>query len=185
MVHIVSILNVTRYAAQVNRHSINILMDRVNKNSQDVNNLYNLTTSLATSFSYYQLVFYMRSVLANLRDSLGYIKIVSTYTMDYINAATTGTLSPHILHIMDLKKMLSHTEETLLSTLHLPVSSEDTLHFYCYLQTHVLITNRQFLLLMDVPIQDHSQQLSIYEIFILDIPHGNITTHYDISTKYL
>ena len=41
LVHIVSILNVTRYAAQVNRHSINILMDKVDENSQDVNNLYN------------------------------------------------------------------------------------------------------------------------------------------------
>ena len=47
--------------------------------------------------------------------------------MDYIDAPTTGTLSPHILPIMGLKKMLSHIEETLPSTLHLPVSSEDTL----------------------------------------------------------
>ena len=51
LVHIVSILNVTRYAAQVNRHSINILMVKVDITSQDVNNLYNLTTSLATSLS--------------------------------------------------------------------------------------------------------------------------------------
>ena len=48
--------------------------------------------------------------------------------MDYIDAATTGTLTPHILPIMDLKRMLSHIEETLLSTLHLPVSPVDTLH---------------------------------------------------------
>ena len=46
--------------------------------------------------------------------------------MDYIDEATTGTPSPHILPIMDLKKMLSHIEETLPSTVHLPVSSEDT-----------------------------------------------------------
>ena len=52
------------------------------------------------------------------------------HTMDYVNAATTGTLSPHILPITDLKKMLSHIEETLPPTLHVPVSSEDTLHFY-------------------------------------------------------
>ena len=55
--------------------------------------------------------------------------------MDYIDAATTGTPPPHILPIMDLKKMLSHLEGTLPSTLHLPVSSEDTLHFYHYLYT--------------------------------------------------
>ena len=66
MVHIISILNITRYAAQVNRHSINVFMDRVDKNSQDVNNFYNLTTSFATSLSYHQLVLYIRYVLANL-----------------------------------------------------------------------------------------------------------------------
>ena len=80
--------------------------------------------------------------------------------------------------------MLSRIEETLPSTLHLPVSSEDTLHFYWYLCTHVLIANRQFLLLIDVPIKDWSQQLSIYKIFTLDIPHGNFTGHYDITTQY-
>ena len=62
--------------------------------------------------------------------------------------------------------MLSHIEETLPSKLHLPVSSEDTLHFYCYLYTHVLIANMQFLLLINVPIQDQSQQLSIYKILL-------------------
>ena len=105
--------------------------------------------------------------------------------MDYIDAATIGTLSPYILPIMDLKKMLSNIEKTLPSTLHLPVSSEDTLHFYCYLHTHVLITNKQFLLLIDVPIQDQSQQLSIYNIFTLDIPHGNFTVHNVVNTKCL
>ena len=50
--------------------------------------------------------------------------------------------------------MLMHIEETLPSTLHLPVSSDDTLHIYRYLHTHVLIANKQFLLLIDVPIQD-------------------------------
>ena len=105
--------------------------------------------------------------------------------MDYNDAATTGTLSSHILPIMDLKKMLAHLEETLPSTLHCPVSSEDTLHFYCYLHTHVLIANKQFLLLINVPIQDQSQQFSIYRIFTLDIPHGNFTACYDTSTKYL
>ena len=127
-------------------------MDKVDGTVHDVNNLYNLTTSLATSLSYHQLIFHIRSVLANLQDSLSYIRTVSMHTMDYINAATTGTHLPHILPIIDLKKMLSHIEETLPPTLHLPVSSEDTLHFYQYLCTHVLIANKQFLLLIDVPI---------------------------------
>ena len=57
--------------------------------------------------------------------------------MDYIDSAIIGTLSPHILPLMDFKKMLSHIEETLPTTLHLPVSSEDTLHFYQSLHMHV------------------------------------------------
>ena len=175
LVHIISILNVTRYAAQVNRHSINVLMDKVYEMVQDVNNLYSLTTSLATSLSYHQLILHIRSVLANIWDSLSYIRTVSMHTMDYVDAGMTGILSPHILPIMDLKKMLVHIEETLPPTLHLPVSSEDTLHFYRYLCTYVLIANKQFLLLIDVPIQDRSQQLSIYKIFTFNIPHGNFT----------
>ena len=81
--------------------------------------------------------------------------------------------------------MLMHIEETLLSTLHLPVSSDDTLHIYRYLHKHVLIANKQFLLLIDLAIQDKSQQITIYEIFTLDIPYRNFTAHYDITTKYL
>ena len=49
LVHIVSILNVTQYATQVNRHSINNLVDAVHTASQDIDNLYNVTTSLASS----------------------------------------------------------------------------------------------------------------------------------------
>ena len=81
--------------------------------------------------------------------------------------------------------MLLHIEETLPSMLHLLVSSDDTLHFYRYLHTHVLIANKQFLLLIDVPIQDRSQQVTIYKVFTLTIPHENFTAHYDITTKYL
>ena len=111
LVHIVSILNVTQYAVQVNRHSINVLMDKVDETSHNINNLYNLTTSLATSISFHQLILHIRSVLANLHGSLGYIRTVSTHTMDYINAATSGTLSPHILPGRDLQKMLIHIEK--------------------------------------------------------------------------
>ena len=105
--------------------------------------------------------------------------------MDYIDAATSGTLSPHILPVMDLQKMLMHIEETIPLTLHLPVSSDDTLHIYRYIHTHVLIANKQFSLLINVPIQDKSQQITIYEIFTFDILHRNFAAHYDIITKYL
>ena len=162
-----------------------MVMDRVDEMAQDVNHLYNLTTSLATSLSYYQLVLHIRSILANLHDSLYYIKSVSMHIMDCINAATTGTLLPCILPIADLKQMLSHIEESLPTTMHLPVSSEDTLHFYRNLHTHIPIANRQILPLINVPIQDQIQQISIYRIFTLDIPHRHFTAHYEINTKYL
>ena len=73
LVHIISILNITRYATQVNRHGINALMDAVRATSHDINNLYNLTTSLATSINFNQLILHIRSVFANLCDSLTYI----------------------------------------------------------------------------------------------------------------
>ena len=96
--------------------------------------------------------------------------MVSTHTTDYIDAATSGTLSPHILPVIDLQRMLQHIADTLPLTLHLPISPEDTLHFYRYLCTHILIENKQFLLLVDVPIQDRSRQITIHQILTLDIP---------------
>ena len=142
LVHVISILNITRYAAQVNRHSINILMDATEETSHDINNLYNLTMPLATSISFHQLILHIRSVFANLCDPLNYIRTVSAHTMDYIDAATSGTLSPPILPIMDLQKMLLHISDALPPTLHLPVSPDDILHFYRYLHMHVLIENK-------------------------------------------
>ena len=153
--------------------------------SHDINNLYNLTTSLTTSINFHQLILHIRSVFANLRDSLNYIQMVSAHTMDYINAATLGTLSHHVLPVMDLQRMLSHIADALPPMLHLPVSPDDVLHFYRYLRTHVLIENKEFLLLIDVPIQDRLQQITIHKIFTLSIPHGNYSAHCDINTKYL
>ena len=49
--------------------------------------------------------------------------------MDYIDAGTSGTLSPHILPVRDLQNMLLHISDILSPMLHLPVSSDDTLHF--------------------------------------------------------
>ena len=158
---------------------------KVDETSHDMNNLYNLITSLATSISFHQLILHIKSVFANLHDSLSYIRMVSTHTMGYTNAATSGTLSPQILPVMDLQKMLMHIEDTLPLMLHLPVSPDDTLHIYRYLQTHVLMANKQFLLLINVPIQDKLQQITIYGIFTLDIPHRNFTAHYDITSEYL
>ena len=110
---------------------------------------------------------------------------VALHTTDYIDAATIGLFSPHVLPVEDLRKMLKHIEKMLPSSMHLPISSEDALHFYRYLHTHLLIADEQFLLLIDVPIQDHAQQMEIYDVFNLDMPHRNFSTCYDIQNKYL
>ena len=60
LVHIISILNVKCYAAQVNRHSIIALMDKVDETFHDVNKLYNLATSPVTSLSFHQLILHIR-----------------------------------------------------------------------------------------------------------------------------
>ena len=129
LVHIVSILNATRYTTQVNRHTITNFIDAMHTTSQDINNLYNLTTSLAASINFNQMILHIRSVFTNLRDSLHYLRTVSKHTMDYIDATTSGILSSHVLPVVDLQKMVHHIAETLPPTLHLPISPEDTLHF--------------------------------------------------------
>ena len=103
--------------------------------------------------------------------------------MDYIDATTTGILSPRVLPVEDLGEMLSHIEETLPSTMHLPISSEDALHIYRYLCTHVFFAEEQFLLLIDLPIQGHEQQMETYEVFNVAIPHGHFSAHYSIQNR--
>ena len=137
---------------------MNIVTSAAEKTHQDVTTLYNITHSLYSSLSYQQIVLHIQSILENLQDSLYYMREVAIHTMDYIDAATTGILSPHALPV-DLREMLSHIKETLPSTMHLPISSEDALHFYRYLCTHVLTADEQFLLLINVLIQDHAQQM--------------------------
>ena len=66
--------------------------------------------------------------------------------------------------------------------MHLPISPEGK--FYRYLCTHILIENKQFLLLIDIPIQDRACQITVHQVFTLDIPHGNYSAHYDINTRY-
>ena len=52
LVHIVSILNITRYPTQINRQHINIVLDAVDRMEQDLKTLYNIINSLYTSLSY-------------------------------------------------------------------------------------------------------------------------------------
>ena len=185
LLHIISVLNITRYATQVNRQHINLVMDTVERTHQDIATLYNITSSLYNSLSYQHIILHICSILGNIRDSLYYMREVTMHAWDYVDAATTSILSSHVLLVEDLRKMLLHIEEALPLTTYLPVSSEDTLHFYRYLCTHILIADEQFLLLIDVPVQDHTQQLEIYGVFNLVIPHRNFLACYHIGSKYL
>ena len=101
--------------------------------------------------------------------------------MDYVDAVTTNVLSPDILPVEDLTNMLRHIESELPSIMHLPTSADNTLHFYQYLNTHVLIVDRQFLLLTDMSIKNRAQQLQIYEVFSLPLPHNNLLAEYKVN----
>ena len=149
LVHIISILNITRYAIEVNRQHINIVIDAVDRMQEDINNLYNITNSLYNSLSYYQFMLHIHSILANHRNSLLYMREVSMCTMDYIDAATTRILSPQVLPIKDLRQMLLHIEEHYLrpciyqSHLRIHYTSTDT-----YAPTFLLSTNHSCYSLM-------------------------------------
>ena len=59
LVHVIPILNVTRYTTQVIRQHINILMDTMERIHQDITTLYNITHSLYSSLSYHQIILYI------------------------------------------------------------------------------------------------------------------------------
>ena len=81
LLHIISILNVTQYAAHVNRHSIKVLMDKVDETSHDISNLYNLTTSLAISISFHQLIHQLQTFIIHLTISEWFLHISWTILM--------------------------------------------------------------------------------------------------------
>ena len=59
LVHVISILNVTRYATQVNRQHINIVSNAAEKTHQDITALCNITHLLYSSLSYQQIVLHI------------------------------------------------------------------------------------------------------------------------------
>ena len=77
-------------------------MNAVKKIYQDVSTPY--------SIMFQQIILHTQPIFTNLWDSLYYMREVTIHTMDYIDAATTGVLSTHVLPIEDLREMLSHIE---------------------------------------------------------------------------
>ena len=185
MVNIVSILKLTCYETQVNRHQINIILKELTKSNKDIRALFNITNQLATQVQVQNIVLHLRPMLANLRDCLHFMRQLANNILEYIDTATTSTLTPHLIPVPDVQKMLYQIESELPPNMHLPIPSSDPLHFYRYRQTHVLVEENQFLLLIDVPIQDRAQQIQIYQIINLPVPVGNYSMRYTMDNKYL
>ena len=185
MVHIVSILNLTHYETQVNRQWINIILNELTKSNEDIRALFNITNQLATQVQVQNIVLHLRAMLTNLRDCLHFMKQLANHVLEYIGTATTGTLTPHLIPVPDLQMMLYQIESELPPNMHLPIPSSDPLHFYRYLWSYVLVEENQFLLLIDVPIQDRAQQIQIYKIINLPVPVGNYSMRYTMDNKYL
>ena len=59
MVHIVSILNLTRYETQVNRQRINIILKELTKSNEDIRALFNITNQLATQVQVQNIVLHL------------------------------------------------------------------------------------------------------------------------------
>ena len=129
LVHIISILNFTRYAAQVNRQKLNEIMDVLQRSNEDLDRLFNVTEVLTQHIRYQQMYIYKYTILAYLRASLTYLRQVAIHTMDYVDAVTTNVLFPDILSMEGLRNMLRNIESELPSMMHLPISLDNTLHF--------------------------------------------------------
>ena len=127
-------------------------MDVLQRSNEDLDRLFSITEVLTQCIRYQLMYIYMCTKLAYLRDPLTYMRQVALHRMDYVDEATTNVLSSDILPVEDLRNMLTYIESELPSMMHLPISSVNTLHFYQYLSTHVLIADKQFLLLINVPI---------------------------------
>ena len=114
------------------------------------------------------------------------MKQLANHVLEYIDTTTTTTtttttLTPHLVPVPDLQKMLYQIESELPPNMHLPIPSSDPLHFYRYL----LVEENLFLLLIDVPIQDRAQQIQIHKIINLPVPVGNYSMRYTMDNKYL
>ena len=144
MVHIVSILNLTHYETQVNRQRKNIILRELMRSNEDIRALFNITNQLATQVQVQNIVLHLRAMLTNLRDCLHFMKQLANHVLEYIDTATTDTLTPHLIPVPNLQKMLYQIESELPPSMDLPIPSSDPLRFYRYFRTHILVEENQF-----------------------------------------
>ena len=178
-----TILNLTCYETQVNRQWINIILKELTKSNEDIRALFNITNQLATQVQVQNIVLYLQAMLANLRDCLHFMKQLANHVIHrHCHHRHPNTSSDTCAR---LTEMLYQIESELPPNMHLPIPSSDPLHFYRYLRSHVLVEESQFLLRIDVPIQDRAQQIQIYKIINLPVPVGNYSMRYTMDNKYL
>ena len=119
-------------------------LEGINQSNEDIGALFNITNQLATQVQVQNIVLHLRAMFANLRDSLHFMKQLANHVLEYIDTATTSTLTPHLIPIPDLQQMLHQIESELPPNMHLPIPSSDPLHFYRYLRTHMLVEENKF-----------------------------------------
>ena len=125
---------------------------------------------------------HMHTILTYLRDSLTSMRKFAIHTMDYVDAATANVLSPNTLSVEDPRNMLRHIESKLPPMMHPPISSDNTLHFYHYLSMHVLIADRQFLLLYSLMFPYKTEHNSSkYMKFSVPVQHENLPAEYKVN----
>ena len=76
VVHVISILNVTRYATQVNRQKLNEVIDALQRSNEDLGRLFNITEILTQHNRYQQMYIYICTILSYVRDFITYIRQV-------------------------------------------------------------------------------------------------------------
>ena len=125
--------------------NLNEIINALQRANEDLYSLFNISEVLTQCIRYQKCTSYMCTILAYLRHSLTYMRHVAIHTMDYVDASTTTIVCPDVLPVENLGNMLRYIDCELPSPMHLPISLDDTLYFYLYLSTHVLITEGQFL----------------------------------------
>ena len=81
LVHVISKLNVTRYAMQVNRQHINVVLEAIQRTHNDVTTLFNISSLIFTHKNYQQILLHIHSILANHRDSLYYMRQIAMHAI--------------------------------------------------------------------------------------------------------
>ena len=139
LVHILSVINITHYESQVNCQKTNEIIDQLTNTNEGLHSLMNFTSELAAKVQVNEISINVQTMLSNLRDCLDYTKQLTNLILEYALTAMTGRLTLHVFPTSELQSLLKDIEKQLPLNMHTPMPIEDLLHFYRYLQAHVLM----------------------------------------------